>query len=48
MIDKPIIRAERSSVEFFDGLLVDGYRMPNGEFRVGITGVSEILGYGRE
>jgi hypothetical protein len=48
MIDKPIIRAERSSVEFFDGLLVDGYRMPNGEFRVGITGVSEVLGYGRE
>jgi hypothetical protein len=45
--DEPI-KAERSSVEFFDGLSVDGYRMPDGEFRVGLTGASEILGYGRE
>lgn len=42
------IKAERSSVEFFDGLSVDGYRMPNGEFRIGLTGASEILGYGPE
>lgn len=42
------IRAERETVKFFDGLEVDGYRMPNGEFRVGITGASEVLGYGRE
>ncbi|MCU0570084.1 MAG: hypothetical protein MUF49_26360 [Oculatellaceae cyanobacterium Prado106] len=41
------IRAERATVTFFDGLQVDGYRMPDGEFRVGITGVSEVLGYGR-
>jgi hypothetical protein len=43
-----ILRAERATVTFFDGLTVDGYRMPNGEFRVGVTGASEVLGYGRE
>lgn len=42
------IRAERQSVTFFDGLVVDGYRMPNGEFRVGVTGASTVLGYSRE
>lgn len=40
-----IIRAERQTVTFFDGLQVDGYRMPDGEFRVGITGASTVLGY---
>jgi hypothetical protein len=39
------IRAERTTVVFFDGLTVDGYRMPSGEFRVGITGASLVLGY---
>lgn len=39
------IRAERQTVTFFDGLEVDGYRMPNGEFRVGLTGASLVLGY---
>lgn len=38
-------RSERATVTFFDGLTVDGYRMPNGEFRVGITGASRVLGY---
>jgi hypothetical protein len=38
-------RAERQTVSFFDGLQVDGYRMPDGEFRVGITGASVVLGY---
>ena len=47
MTDEPI-RAERAAVVFFDGLTVDGYRMPSGEFRVGVTGASEALGYGRE
>ena len=42
------IRAERATVTFFDGLEVDGYRMPSGEFRVGISGASIVLGYGRE
>ncbi len=40
------IRAERSAVTFFDGLEVDGYRMPDGEFRVGVTGAGKVLGYG--
>lgn len=39
------IRAERATVLFFDGLAVDGYRMPNGEFRVGITEACRVLGY---
>ena len=39
------IRAERQSVPFFEGLQVDGYRMPSGDFRVGITGASIVLGY---
>lgn len=39
------IRAERATVTFFDGLTVDGYRMPSGEFRVGVTGASRVLGY---
>lgn len=42
------IRAEQATVEFFDGLEVDGYRLPNGEFRIGITGASEVLGYSKE
>lgn len=41
------IRAERKTVVFFDGLEVDGYRMPNDEFRVGIVGASLVLGYSR-
>jgi hypothetical protein len=39
------IRAERQTVRFFDGLQVDGYRMPNGEFRVGLASASVVLGY---
>ncbi len=39
------IRAERQTVTFFNGLTVDGYRMPSGEFRVGIIGACEVLGY---
>lgn len=43
-----IIKAVPATVKFFEGLEVDGYQMPDGEFRVGLTGASEILGYGRE
>jgi hypothetical protein len=46
--DMEPIRAERSTVTFFDGLEVDGYRLPSGEFRVGIAGAGRVLGYGRE
>ena len=38
------IRAERATVRFFEGLEVEGYRMPSGEFRVGLEGTSRVLG----
>ena len=41
------IKAQRATVRFFDGLVVDGYRMPNGSFRIGLAGASRILGYDR-
>jgi hypothetical protein len=41
-----VIRVESQTVRFFDGLEVDGYRLPDGEFRVGLTGASRMLGYG--
>lgn len=40
-----IIRVERAKVNFTSDISVDGYRMPNGEFRVGITGAAIALGY---
>lgn len=43
-----VIRSERATVTFFEGLTVDGYRMPSGEFRIGLAGASRTLGYGRE
>lgn len=42
-----VIRAEHKQVPFFEGLEVDGYRMPSGDFRVGIEGASKVLGYNR-
>jgi hypothetical protein len=39
------IRSERAPVRFFDGLEVDGYKMPSGEYRVGITTASLIAGF---
>jgi hypothetical protein len=39
------IRAEYQPVRFFDGLEVDGYRMPSGEFRVGISTASVVAGF---
>lgn len=38
-------RAERRLVPFFEGLEVEGYLMPDGEYRVGITSASKVLGY---
>lgn len=40
-----IIRAERATVKFCEGVEVDGYRLPSGEFRVGKTSVATSLGY---
>lgn len=45
MAEDDAIKAERATVTFFNGLSVDGYKMPNGEFRVGVTGASRVLGY---
>lgn len=42
------IKAERATVKFFDGLEIDGYQMPDGEFRVSITGASILLGFSKE
>lgn len=42
-----IVKAERATVRFFDGLEIDGYRMPDGEFRVSMAGASILLGYQR-
>lgn len=39
------IRAQKATVKFFNGLEVDGYRMPNSEFRVGLEGASKVLGF---
>jgi len=46
--DMEPIRAERQTVRFFDGLEVDGYRMPNGEFRVGLASASRVIGFDRD
>jgi hypothetical protein len=43
-----ILRSERATVRFFDGLSIDGYRMPDGEFRVSLTGASVLLGFSKE
>ncbi len=42
-----VIRAKHQTVPFFEGLEVDGYQMPSGEFRVGLEGASRVLGYER-
>jgi|GEM_PF-2362708 len=44
-VDEPI-KVEVATVRFFDGLEVEGYKMPDGEFRIGLTGASLVLGYG--
>lgn len=44
-VDEPI-KVEVATVRFFDGLEIDGYKMPDGEFRIGLTGASLVLGYG--
>lgn len=39
------IKAEHRIVTFFDGLGVEGYRMPSGEFRIGLASASRVIGY---
>ena len=42
-----VIKARRATVVFFGDLIVDGYQMPDGSFRVGLSGASRVLGYSR-
>jgi hypothetical protein len=45
------IRFRRAIVRFTssqEGLEVDGYQTPDGEYRVGITGAAKVLGYGKQ
>lgn len=41
------IKSDHATVKFFEGLEVDGYRMPNGDFRVGTTGASQAVGFSK-
>ena len=47
MYDAPI-KAKRAMIQFCDSQAVEGYRMPNGEYRVGLSSASEALGYSEE
>lgn len=40
-------KSDHATVKFFEGLEVDGYRMPNGDFRVGTTGASQAVGFSK-
>lgn len=42
------IKAKKALVRFFDGLEVEGYEFPNGDFRVSITTAGVVLGYSKE
>ena len=39
------IKSQRATIEYVEGISVDGYMLPNGEFRVGMVGASLALGY---
>lgn len=43
-----ITRAERSTVKFCEGVEVEGYLLPSGEFRVGKLSTALALGYGKD
>lgn len=43
-----IIKAQRAIVKFCEGVEVDGYKLPSGEFRVGKAGASVAVGYGKD
>lgn len=42
------IKATNATVELSDTLSIDGYMMPDGEFRAGIAGASVLLGHGKD
>ena len=41
-------KAAAATIQLSETLSIDGYMMPNGEFRVGIVGASMLLGYQRD
>ncbi len=47
MYDAPI-KAKRAIIQFCDNQTIEGYRMPNGEYRIGLSSASEALGYSKE
>lgn len=42
------IKVQKAIVRFFNELTVEGYRMPDGSFRIGLKGASLLLGYGKQ
>jgi hypothetical protein len=42
------IKAINATVQLSDTLSIDGYMMPDGEFRAGIAGASVLLGHGKD
>ncbi len=44
----PIIRAKRAVVKFCDGIQVEGYLLPSGEYRVGKASIASALGYSKD
>ena len=43
-----LIKAVTATILLSDTLSIDGYMMPDGEFRAGIAGASVLLGHGKE
>lgn len=41
------IKVKKAKVKFFEGLEIEGYQMPDGEFRVGLASASRALGFSR-
>jgi hypothetical protein len=41
------IKPAKVTIQLSDTLSIDGYMMPNGEFRAGIAGASVLLGYAK-
>jgi hypothetical protein len=42
------VRAVRAEVKLGESIVIDGYMLPNGEFRYGPTRISLLLGYGKQ
>ncbi|NES69321.1 MAG: hypothetical protein F6K24_30880 [Okeania sp. SIO2D1] len=42
------IKAKRAVVRFCDGIEVEGYLLPNGEYRVGKASIASALGYSKD